>query len=242
MSAKLRFFFLGSLGLVVLALAWLIIRAELSHDTPDVSGGRSSVEASPSVEPKAPATKAPESAQAKVAPSAAPSVAPAPADPEKDAIVSKHTYIEPTETIYLEQSPAQKDVLRVIDFISTMKFPAPEEPEFIGVNDQGFDQYEYKARDGSYVKQWKRSGEIAVEEVTLENGDKIIRRAPEADSPNSQVSFENKADKTYKSVSYRPDGSVSSIYVENGPGGGTTYYYDQQGRLTGKRTWEAEKK
>lgn len=236
MPAKLRFFFLGSFGLVVLALAWMIFRSETTRDSEETSGATLTMSATPSFSPKTAVTPQENPSTSKTAPITAPSVASAPDSHDKDAIIAEHTFTEPSGIVFLDQSPEQKTIQNYIDLVGSMKFPAVEEPLFVGVNDQGFDQYEYKARDGSYVKQWKRSGEISVEEVTLDNGDKIIRRAPEQESPLTTVSFESKNEKTYKSVSYRSDGTVSSIYVESG-GGGTTYYYDQQGRLTGTRTW-----
>jgi len=232
MSDKLRYFFLGSLGLVVLALVWIGIRGNsesiITEEAPPAAS-ENKIEAKNLAKTK---TSEPQASP----PASVPTSAPVADSHEKAGMNSEHIYTESKDIIYLDRSPEQKTILNYLNFIGSMKFAPRGEPHFIGVNDQGFDQYEFNARDGSHVKQWKRSGEISVEEVTLENGDKIIRRAPEQDIPVSTVSYEAVESKTYKSVNYRTDGTVQSIYVETN-GGGITYYYDQQGRLTGTRTW-----
>lgn len=158
------------------------------------------------------------------------------ASPKNKSAESKGSWITPNQITYLDQSPQQKKILDLLKEVGELKFPPIEEPYYVGMNDQGFDQYEYNSRDGARVSQWKRSSDLAVEEVKFENGDRITRRAPENDRPFTEVSYENKAAGIYQSVYYRTNGTVESIRLEQNKTT-TIYYYDEQGRLTDVYTY-----
>jgi hypothetical protein len=234
MSAKLRFFFLGSLGLVVLAMSWLVFRGyQVNQEpVPEVTSKTASVAPVEKAESPKPAPSA--VSAIKTAKSDTPTTAPATkaidASPKKKE-ASKGTWITPSEITYLDQSPQQKMILDYLKAVGTFNTPPKAEPVFVGMNDQGLEQYEYDTYDSGHVVQWKRSGDTAVEQLEYPGGDKVTRRAPENDRPFAEVSYESKANGTFQSVNYRNNGTVESIQDTKGKTT-TIYYYDEQGRLT----------
>jgi hypothetical protein len=231
MSAKLRFFFLGSLGFVVLAMSWVIFRGYQAGQEPAPETSANTLAVSPVKK-----TDTPNKIESVV--KSAKSDVPAAVPPTKsiDAFSnkkeeSKGTWITPSEITYLDQSPQQKMILDYLKSVGTFKTPPKEEPVFVGMNDQGLDQFEYDTFDDGHVVQWKRSDDIAVEQIEYPGGDKVTRRAPENDRPFTEVSYESKANGTFQSVNYRNNGTVDSIQDTKGKTT-TIYYYDEQGRLT----------
>ncbi|WP_413289451.1 hypothetical protein [Bdellovibrio sp. HCB337] len=142
----------------------------------------------------------------------------------------KQTWAKPEKPTYWDQVPEQKKAIDFFTKLGDMKFPAGEKPIYVGINDQGFDQYQYKSSNGADVTQWKRSNEVVIEEAILPNGDKITRKGVEADNPVSSVSYESKANKTYQRTTYKANGSIDSLRIDEN-GHTTIYYYDEQGRV-----------
>ena len=241
MSNRLRNFFLGSLGLVIFAMSWLIYRSYETDQEPvkitEPTIKKNDGEKVAVVEKTAKETKS-----EKVAKSETPKAAPAPKESvslKDKKSEKKGDWITPAETIYLDQAPQQKKILDYLKHMEGLAFMPKYEPTFIGVNDQGFDQYEYDFQDGSVkgnVSQWKRSGEVVVEQIEYEGGDKMVRRAPEQDRPFTEISYESKAGDYYHSVHYRMNGTVESIQDTQGKTT-TIYYYDEQGRLVDVYTY-----
>ena len=233
MSAKMRFFFLGSLALVVLAMSWLVFRGYQANQEPAPEVTSNTVTAAPVSKSDSEKSK-PSATATKVAKSDVPTTAPATkaidASPKKKE-ASKGSWITPSEITYLDQLPQQKMILDYLKAVGTFNTPPKAEPVFVGMNDQGLEQYEYDTFDDGHVVQWKRSGDTAVEQIEYPGGDKVTRRAPENDRPFTEVSYESKANGTFQSVNYRNNGTVESIQDTKGKTT-TIYYYDEQGRLT----------
>lgn len=244
MSQNMRIFFMGALGLTLLALALLLFRGCQADKAADLRDSQKAVStAAKSLTPSVVISKSAKPVPAKTpGDDLAAKVKPPPnkkEEPSKDFKSSspEGTWITPSEITYLDQSPVQKKVLENLKFVGEMKFPPTQEPVFVGMNDQSLEQYEYDTRDGGHMVQWKRSGETAVEQVTYDNGDKVTRRAPENDSPYTEVSVENQKNQTYQGVFYRNNGTVQSIHTQEGKTN-TIYYYDEQGRLTDVYTYQ----
>ena len=142
----------------------------------------------------------------------------------------KATWTKPEKSIYWDQVPVQKQAIDFLAKLSEMNFPQKEKPLYVGMNDQGFDQYEYKSSNGAEVTEWKRSNEVVIEEAILPNGDKITRKAVEPDNPVSMVSYESTANKTYQRTTYKANGSIDSLRMDHN-GHTVIYYYDDQGRV-----------
>jgi hypothetical protein len=140
-------------------------------------------------------------------------------------------WTKPENAIYWDQDPIQKTAVDFFNQLGNIKFAPTEKPHFVGMNDQGFEQYEYQTGDGARVIQWKRSNEVAIEEATLNNEDKITRSAPNSDNPVTTVSYESKESHTYQRATYRQNGSLESLRIDE-KGQTTIYYYDDQGRVT----------
>lgn len=243
MSNRLRLFFLGSLGLVIFAMSWLIYRGHEANQEPVSDLAEPTLKKTTpekvAIIPKPPAeTKTAQSAKKPEEPTAVPP-AKENISPKNKKTETKGEWITPTQTTYLDQSPQQKKILDYLKHMEGVVFTPKEEPSFIGVNDQGFDQYEYQFQTGEAkgnVSQWKRSGDVVVEQVEYEGGDKLTRRAPENDRPFTEISYESKASDTYHSVHYRTNGTVESIQDTQGKVT-AIYYYDEQGRLTDVYTY-----
>lgn len=146
-------------------------------------------------------------------------------------VPAKESWTKPEKSIFWDQAPKQKQAIDFFTKLAKMKFPAVEKPIYVGINEQGFDQYQYRSSDDANVTQWKRSNEVVIEEAILQNGDKIIRKAPEVDNPLSSVSYESKANKTYHRTTYRANGSIESLRIDQNEQT-TIYYYDEQGRVS----------
>lgn len=131
---------------------------------------------------------------------------------------------------YWDQIPTHKKAIDFFTNISAMKFAPLEKPVYVGMNEQGFDQYEFKTAQGANVVQWKRSNEVVIEEAVMQNGDKLTRRGPEPGNPTSSMSYEYNADKSMQQTTYHANGSVESLRFDQN-GRTTIYYYDDQGRL-----------
>lgn len=213
-------------------MSWLIFRGYQAGQEPTTEVTANLTTMSPAE--KAKVKSEPSPAPAKVAISEAPISVPESkaidASPKKKE-ENKGSWIAPNEITYLDQSPQQKMILDYLKSVGTFQMVPKAEPTFIGMNDQGLDQFEYDSLDDGHVIQWKRSGDIAVEQIEYPSGDKVTRRAPENDRPFTEVSYESKANGTFQSVNYRTNGTVESIQDTKGKTT-TIYYYDEQGRLT----------
>jgi hypothetical protein len=238
----MRLFFFGSLGLVIFAMFWVVYRGHVANQEPisdlEEPGLKTSENAKLQIVKNPTLEKKFAEPHAK---SNTPTAAPAPKENvSKDKKSgTKGDWITPDRITYLDESPQQKKIFDYLKHMEGLVFPPKEEPTFVGVNDQGFDQYEYEFQSGDVkanVSQWKRSGEIAVELIEYENGDKLTRRAPENDRPFTEISYDSKSSDTSHSVFYRTNGTVESIHDTQGKVT-TIYYYDEQGRLTDVYTY-----
>ncbi len=234
MSAKVRLFFLGSLGLVVLAISWLIFRGYQANQEPTpegISGTAAVISVQQSDFGKsAPHVTTATKVAKSVATTAVPTTKAIDASPKRKE-EGKGAWITPSEITYLDESPQQKLMLDYLKLVGALRALPKAEPVFVGMNDQGFDQFEYDTFDDGHVVQWKRSGDIAVEQIEYPGGYKVTRRAPENVRPFAEVSYESKTNEIFQSVNYRNNGTVESIQDTKGKTT-TIYYYDEQGRLT----------